>query len=238
MGSMELLMIGTLVNTGTVLVGGTLGTVLGDRLPERMRTTVMHGLGLITLVVGMQMALSTKNVLIVLGSVLIGGLLGEWWRIETRLETLGDYLKTHAARWPFLTKGKFTEGFVTASLVFCVGPITIMGSIQDGLTGDSQLLLIKSGLDLFASLAFAATLGMGVTCAALTVLLLQGGITLCANAAQRILTEPMITEMSATGGVVILGIGFLLLDIKRVRVANFLPGLVIAPLIVYILSLF
>jgi len=231
-------MIGTLVNTGTVLVGGTLGTILGDRLPERVRTTVMHGLGLITLVVGMQMALQTKNIMVVLGGLLIGGLLGEWWRIESRLESLGDYLRSHAAKWPFLTKGKFTEGFVTASLVFCVGPMTILGSIQDGAFGDSRLLMIKSTLDAFASLAFAASLGMGVTCAAVTVLLFQGGITLCANGVQSILTDPMITEMTATGGVMILGIGFLLLDIKRVRVANFLPGLAIAPLIVYILSRF
>jgi uncharacterized membrane protein YqgA involved in biofilm formation len=230
-------MVGTLVNTGTVLVGGTVGTLLGDRLPQRVRDTVMHGLGLITLVVGMQMALATTNVLIVLGSVLVGGLLGEWWRIEARLEGLGNYLRSHASRWPFLTRGKFTEGFVTASLVFCVGPMTIMGSIQDGLSGDASTLFLKSSLDAFSSLAFAASLGMGVTCAALTVLLFQGGITLCAGAAKQFFTDPMINEMTAAGGVMLLGLGLLLLDVKRVRVANFLPGLAIAPLIVYLLSL-
>jgi uncharacterized membrane protein YqgA involved in biofilm formation len=184
------------------------------------------------------MALETRNVLIVLGSLLIGGLLGEWIRIETRLEALGNYLKQHANRWPLLTKGKFTEGFVTASLVFCVGPMTIMGSIQDGLSGDARLLLIKSSLDAFSSLAFAASLGMGVICAALTVLVVQGGLTLGASAFQRVLTEPMIAEMTATGGVMLLGLGFLLLDVKRIRVANFLPGLVIAPLIVASLASF
>ena len=230
-------MTGTLVNTATVLVGGTVGSLLGDRLPERVRDTVMHGLGLITLVVGMQMALQTRNILVVLGSVLVGGLLGEWWRIDSRLGSLGDSLRRHAARWPFLTKGKFTEGFVTASLVFCVGPMTIMGSIQDGLSGDSSTLLIKSSLDAFSSLAFAASLGMGVTCAAATVLLFQGGITLCAGAAKQFLTDAMVVEMTAAGGVMLLGLGLLLLDIKRIRVANLLPGLAIAPLIVYVLGL-
>ena len=231
-------MLGTLVNTATVLVGGTVGTFLGDRLPERVRETVMHGLGLITLVIGMQMALETRNVLIVLGSLILGGGLGEWLRLDARLDALGDFLRAKAARSPFLSRGQFTQGFVTASLVFCVGPMTILGSIQDGLTGDSHLLIVKSALDACSSLAFAASLGMGVTCAALTVLVVQGSITLAASGVQQILTEPMITEMTATGGVMLLGLGLLLLDIKRIRVANLLPGLAIAPLIVAILARF
>ena len=225
-------MTGTLINTITVLLGGTLGSLLGDRLPDRVRLIVIQGVGLVTLVVGTDMALGTGNILIVLGSILMGGILGEWWRLEDRLDSAGQWLEERAARVPFLTRGDFTRGFVTASLVFCVGPMTILGSIQDGLTGDYHLLAIKSVLDGFAGLAFAATMGMGVTFAAVSVLLYQGALTLGASLFQNILTDAMVTEMTAAGGVIILGIGLMLLEIKRVKVANFLPALAIAPLLV------
>ena len=225
-------MTGTLINTITVLLGGTLGSLLGDRLPDRVRLIVIQGVGLVTLIVGADMALETGNVLIVLGSILLGGILGEWWRLEDRLDSAGEWLEQKAARIPFLTRGDFTKGFVTASLVFCVGPMTVLGSIQDGLTGDYHLLAIKSVLDGFAGLAFAATMGMGVTFAAVSVLLYQGALTLGASLFQNILTDAMVTEMTAAGGVIILGIGLMLLEIKRVKVANFLPALAIAPLLV------
>ena len=224
-------MTGTLLNVVAVLLGGTLGALLGDRLPERIRQIVMQGVGLVTLVVGMSMALGTNNVLLVLGSVCIGGILGEWWRIEDRLETAGRWLEAKASRVPFLARGNFVQGFVTASLVFCVGPMTILGSIQDGLSGDYTLLAIKSVLDGFAGLAFAASLGMGVTFSAVTVLLIQGALSLGAAPFQQILSESMIMEMSAAGGVIILGIGLLLLEIKRIKVGSFLPALVVAPLL-------
>jgi len=225
-------MTGTAINVATVVAGGTLGTFLGERLPPRIRHIVMQGVGLVTLAVGMSMALSTKNFLLMLGSILIGGMLGEWWQLEEHLDKAGKWLETQAARSPFLARGEFTKGFITASLVFCVGPMTILGSIQDGLSGDYTLLAIKSVLDGFSSLAFAASMGMGVTFAAITVLLYQGILTLGASLFQAILTDAMITEMTATGGIIILGIGLLLLEIKRVRIANFLPALAIAPLLV------
>jgi len=223
---------GTAINVVTVVAEGTLGTLLGERLPRRIRRIVMQGVGLVTLVVGISMALSTKNFLSVLGSILIGGILGEWWRLEERLDRAGKWVEAKAARVPFLARGEFTKGFVTASLVFCVGPMTILGSIQDGVSGDYTLLAIKSVLDGFSSLAFAASMGMGVTFAAITVLLYQGVLTLGASLFQALLTDAMITEMTATGGVIILGIGLLLLEIKRVKVASFLPALAIAPLLV------
>ncbi|NLG27885.1 MAG: DUF554 domain-containing protein [Chloroflexi bacterium] len=230
-------MVGTLLNVGSVLVGGGLGALLGSRLPERMRDTVMHGLGLVTLVMGVHLTLKTQEILIVMGSVLIGGLLGEWLRIDAGLERLSGWLHERVRRRvgdrPL---GRFTEGFVTASLVFCVGPMTILGSIQDGLTGDFTLLAIKSLVDAFAALAFASSLGIGVLFSALTVLIYQGALTLLAGVAQSVLTDPMIAEMTATGGVLILAIGFMLLDIKRIRVANLLPALVIAPAIVALLG--
>jgi len=224
---------GTILNVATVLAGGALGTVLGQRLPDKMRQTVLHGLGLVTLVVGLRMALDTANILIVMGSVLLGGILGEWWRIEERLQAVGDALQQ---RMGIGTADTLAQGFVTASLIFCVGPMTILGSIRDGLVGDYSLLAIKSLLDGFAALALASSLGVGVMLSALTVLVYQGLLTALASVAQVAMSQAMITEMTATGGVIIMGIGLVLLDIKRIRVANLLPGIFIAPLMVAILS--
>jgi len=225
-------MTGTVINVITVVAGGTLGTLLGERLPSRIRHIVMQGVGLVTLAVGMSMAITTKNFLLVLLSFVMGGILGEWWRLEERLDEAGKWLEAKASRFPFLARGDFTKGFVTASLVFCVGPMTILGSFQDGLSGDYTLLAIKSVLDGFSALAFAASMGMGTTFSAITVLIYQGILTLGASLFQNVLTDALITEMTATGGVMILGIGLLLLEIKRVRVANFLPALAIVPLLV------
>jgi hypothetical protein len=225
-------MTGTVINVATVIAGGTLGTLLGERLSPRVRHIVMQGVGLVTLAVGTSMAITTENFLLVLISIVIGGMLGEWWRLEQRLDNAGKWLEARATRFSFLARGEFTKGFVTASLVFCVGPMTILGSFQDGLSGDYTLLAIKSVLDGFSCLAFAASMGMGATFSAITVLVYQGILTLGASLFQTVLTDAMIAEMTATGGVMILGIGLLLLEIKRVRVANFLPALAIAPLLV------
>jgi hypothetical protein len=231
---------GTLINTAAVIAGGTLGLLLGHRLPKRVQETVMHGLGLVTLVIGAQLALETKNILIVLGSLLLGGILGEWWEIEERLENLGRRLeKWLAKKGATSDEGKIplSRGFVMASLLFCVGPMTILGSMQDGLTGDFTLLATKSLLDGFASLALASTLGVGVPLAALTVFTYQGTLTLLAAYLGGFLTDPMIGEISAAGGVLIIGLGLVLLEIKRLRVANYLPALLIAPLVVAILTM-
>jgi len=207
--------------------------VLGQRLPDKVRQTVMQGLGLVTITVGLRMALDTANILIVMGSVLLGGILGEWWQIEERLQAVGERLQE---RLHVGTASTLAQGFVTASLIFCVGPMTILGSIRDGLVGDYSLLAIKSLLDGFAALALASSLGIGVMLAAITVLVYQGSLSLLASLAQVAMTEAMITEMTATGGVIIMGIGLVLLDIKRVRVASYLPGIFIAPLMVAILT--
>jgi len=225
-------MIGTLVNVLTVIVGGSLGALLGERLPARFRHIVMQGVGLVVLAVGMDMALGTDNIILVLGSMMIGGLLGEWWQLEQRSNRAGEWLEARLARFPALTRGDFTQGFVTASVVFCVGPMAILGAMQDGLRGDYELLVIKSVLDGFSSFAFAASLGMGVTFSALSLLLYQGALTLGASLLQGTLTDPMILEMTATGGVIILGIGLLLLEVKKIKVANVLPALALAPLLV------
>ncbi len=234
--------IGTFTNVVTVLVGGTLGILLGTRLPERMRETIMHGLGLLTLVIGIQLSFKTNNILIVLVSLLLGGIAGEWLRIEGRLNQLGRWLehRTASSSSPASDQpqdaarpgtSRFSRAFLTASLVFCVGPMTILGSIQDGLSGDYTLLAIKATLDGFASLAFASTLGPGVIFAALTVLVYQGALTLGAEWASAMLTDPMIAEMTATGGVLMLALGLGLLKIKQIRAGNLLPAIFVAPII-------
>jgi uncharacterized membrane protein YqgA involved in biofilm formation len=232
----EVVVTGTLVNVGAVLAGGCLGSFLGDRLPHRMREMVLQGIGLVVLVVGMEMALKTGNPLIVLGSIVVGGMLGEWWMLERRLDLAGKWLETKVARVPLLSGGDFTRGFVTATLVFCVGPMAVLGSIQEGVSGDSRLLLIKSVLDGFSALAFAAAMGMGVTFAAVSVLAVQGTLTVGGSFFHSVLTPPMVAELSATGGVMVLGIGLLLLDIRKIRVANLLPALVLAPSVVALLA--
>jgi len=236
--------LGTLINVVTVLVGGSLGTFLGTRLPERMRETIMQGLGLLTIVIGIQLSLETDNILIVLGSLLLGGIVGECMRIEDRLDRMGHWLeqKTAGNRGHPVSKkpregtqyssSRFSHAFLTASLLFCVGPMTILGSIQDGLTGDYTLLAVKAALDGFAALAFASSLGPGVVFSALTVLVYQGALTLSAGWASALLTDPMIAEMTATGGVLMLALGLGLLEVKQIRAGNLLPAVVFAPIIV------
>jgi uncharacterized protein len=222
-------MLGTAINVGSILTGSLIGVAVGSRLPERIRQTVLNGLGLITMLVGLQMALGTKNVMITLGAILIGGVVGEILRIHDGLERFGALLQSLLSKHP---DSLFGEGFVTASLVFCIGPMAILGSIQDGMTGDCRLLAIKSALDGFAAVAFSASLGWGVSLSALSILLYQGGITLFATTFSRVLTDPMIIEMTAAGGLLIVGISLRLLQLKDIRLANFLPALAIAPLIV------
>ncbi len=233
---------GTLINVVTVLLGGAAGLWLGARLPERMRETIMHGLGLLTLVIGVQLTFETDNILIVLGSLLVGGIIGEGMRIEGRIDRLGRWLERRTAGGggePAASdtgSTRFSHAFLSASLLFCVGPMTILGSIQDGLTGDYTLLAVKATLDGFAALAFASTMGPGVLFSALTVLIYQGALTLGAGWASAVLTDPMVAEMTATGGVLMLALGLGLLEIKRIRAGNLLPALIVAPLIVAVVG--
>ena len=239
-------MIGTFLNVATVLIGGSIGLLFSTRIPERVNKTVIAGIGLFTAGIGMQMFLKTQNSIIVLGSLLLGGLLGEWWKIEDHLRNLGGYLenkftKKEENHVETDAEGEggnnFIQGFLTASLVFCVGPMTILGSIQDGLTGDYSLLAIKSVLDGFAAIAFAASMGLGVLFSTIVILVFQGGISLLADQAQSFFTMPMMNEMTAVGGLLLIGIVISSLwQLKPIRVGNFLPALFIAPLIVAILT--
>lgn len=232
-------MTGTVINVITVVIGSILGLLFGAKLPERLRETVLSAIGLFTMVLGIQMFLETNNALIVLAALLLGAMLGEWLRIEDNLEKLGGYLRMRFA--PSLINqdlSRFVEGFLAASILFCVGPMTILGSIQDGLTGNYSLLATKAVMDGFSALAFASTMGVGVAFSALVILIFQGGLSLLASQIQSVVTAAMISEMSAAGGVILVGIAISnILNIRKVRSGNFLPALILAPLIVALVEL-
>lgn len=232
---------GTWINAVTILLGTGLGIALQGRLPLNMQQIITQGLGLITLFVGFSMAGSVNQVnvgqidgvILALLAVVLGGLLGEWWRLEQRLEALGNWLKRR-----FKGKGSFTEGFMAASLLFCVGPMTLIGSLNNGLTGDNTLLLLKAVMDGLASVALTSSFGIGVGFSVLIVLIYQGGVSLAAGLLAQSLpdpaTSPVVLLVTAVGGLMILGLGLNLLEVARVRVASLLPALLLAPLLIWI----
>ncbi|MCE5282985.1 MAG: DUF554 domain-containing protein [Deltaproteobacteria bacterium] len=217
-------MTGTLVNASTVLAGSLLGLVAGKRLPERLKTILMQGLGLSTIVIGLQMALSGREPLAAIGCLLMGALTGELLRIEQGVERIGGWLKERTGS----TSTTFVRGFVSASVLYLTGAMMIVGCIQDGTVGDPSTLLIKSLLDGFASIALASTLGVGVAFSALSVLVVQGGLTLLASHLDFLREPAVLGAVTATGGMIILGIGINLLEMARIRIGNFLPALLYA----------
>lgn len=233
-------MTGTVLNVVAILVGGTIGLFFGSRISARFKDTVIAGMGLFTAAMGISMFLKSNNQLIVLGALILGALIGEWLGIEDRLQALGQQLERRFSRdGEAGSNSRFVRGFMVSSLLFSIGPIAILGSIQDGLTGDYNLLAVKSTLDGFASIAFSSTLGIGVLFSSAIIFLYQGAISLLANQLNAFVTDPMMAEMTATGGVLLIGVGVgTLLELKKIRVGNFLPALIVAPLIVWLLSLF
>ena len=231
-------MTGNFINLFAILLGSGVGILFGARLSENLKTTVIAGMGLFTTAVGMQMFLKTENALIVLGALILGAILGEWWGVEDGLQSLGIWFEKRLSGNSEGGSSRFVRGFLTASVLYCTGPMAVLGSISDGLRGDYLTLSIKSVLDGIISVAFASTLGIGVAFSALPVFIYQGTISLLAAQLNAIVTTSMMNEMTATGGVLLIGIGFSsLLEIKKIRVGNFLPALAIAPIIVYVLSL-
>ena len=234
-------MTGTILNTATIILGGLVGLRFGKLLSEKARETIIIGLGLFTIGISVSMFLETNNSLIVLGGILIGGLLGEYLGIEDRINNLGEILEAKFSNNQSSSQARrdFVGGFLASSILFCTGPMAILGAIQDGLTGDFQLLAIKSVMDGFAAFAMASTLGIGVIFSGPMVLIYQGFFSLLAVQLQDIMTPEMVAELTATGGLLLIGLAISsLLKIKPIRVGNFLPSLVISPLIVFLLSLF
>ncbi len=232
-------MLGTWINFAAIIIGGCIGVFLGSRLPERVKNTVIAGMGLFVIALGIQMFLKTTNSIIPLGGLLIGSLLGEWWKIEEGFSNLGGWLERRIL--PQKEEGgqeKFIRGFLSASVLFCAGPIAILGSIQGGLTGDTQMLIVKSILDGFITMSFASTMGVGVAFSALPVLIYQGAITLLAFQLKPIATGLMLSEMTAAGGLVLMAVGISsVLNMYKIRVGSFIPALFVTPLLVYLLQL-
>ncbi len=212
-------MLGTLVNTISVIVGGTLGSFLGNKLMDNYKKTVMDGLSLAVILIGLDMALETNNIIYIIFSLLLGGLIGEFIRIENKLEMLGSFFESK-----FANDSHIADGFIKCSLIYCVGAMAIMGAIQDGLGQKPTILYAKSLLDGFSAIAFASSFGPGVILSSLTILFYQGSISLLAVQLEMILTNEIITEMSAVGGLLITAIGFNMLEITDLKVGNLLPS--------------
>lgn len=233
-------MTGTFINVAAIIVGSLIGLLVGNRIPEKTRKTLVSGLGLFTLAYGVFIFGKTQNMLIPLFSIVLGTIIGELLKIEESMNGLGEGIQRKLASWnPSLTgeSQKFVTGFVSASLLFCIGPMAILGSIQDGLSGDFQMLAIKSLLDGIASIAFASTLGVGVIFSAGAVLIYQGAISLLASWIGQSFGDAVVAEMTATGGVILAGIALSnLLQIKKIRTGSFLPALFLAVLIVLLLN--
>jgi uncharacterized membrane protein YqgA involved in biofilm formation len=236
---------GTLVNVATVLVGSGVGVLVGQRLPERTRDVVTDALGLTTLLIAILSAFAVTDpaliaavgtsapMLIVLGSLLIGGIVGSLLRLEQRVQSLGGWLQARLSRSSdSADRRRFIEGFVAASLLFCAGPLTVLGSLSDGLGRGADQLFLKSVLDGFAALAFASSFGWGVAASALTVVVVQGGLTVVGLLLGDVLSDAQVAALGATGGLLLVGIALRLLRIREVPVADLLPALVVAPLLV------
>lgn len=227
-----MVLLGTVVNGIAIMLGALVGT-FSKRIPERMKTTIMQGLALVVAVIGLQMAMKSEQFLVVIGSLVVGGILGELWDLEGKLKNLGRWIekKTGAA-----SEGSVAQAFVTATLVYVVGAMAILGALDSGLRGDHSVLFTKSLIDGFTAIMFTATLGYGVLFSAFPVMIYQGFIALFASQIDRFvpqaLLDAFIAEVTSAGGIMILAIGLNLLGLTQIRVANFLPGLLVAALFV------
>jgi uncharacterized protein len=234
---------GTWINTATILIGTLLGLALKGSLPLRMQRIITQGLGLLVLFLGITMASNLPKVqlqpldgiIIGLIAIVLGGVLGEWWQIEQRLHKIGDRLKRL-----FKGEGNFTAGFVTASLLFCIGPLAIIGSLNNGLFGNNSLLSIKAAIDGLAAIAFGSSYGIGVAFSSLMVLFYQGSLSIAASLLAQAVpdptTAPAVLLTSGVGGLMIIGLGLNLIEITQISVASFLPALIVAPLLCTILQ--
>lgn len=218
-------MIGTIVNSIAIILGCIIGLFLKGRFPKRIGVILFQGIGLTTLILGIQMAIQATEILMIILSMVLGGVIGEIIDIQKRLDGLGNRIKSIFKNQE--GKDNFTEGFIAASLLYCVGSMAVMGAIEEGITGNPDILLAKSALDGISSIIFTASLGIGVLFSAIPVFLYQGTITQIANLAKNIITTNMINEMTAVGGILIIGLAFGILEIKKIKVANLLPSLLI-----------
>jgi uncharacterized protein len=241
--------VGTVVNVVTVLAGASLGVALGHRIPDRVRDLVVDALGLATLLIGGVSAWAVTDtalssyvgsgapMLIVLGALVLGGIVGALLRVQERIEGVGGFLQRRfSGSTGSIERHRFIEGFVTASLVFCTGPLTVLGSLNDGLGNGADQLFLKSTLDGFAAIAFAASFGWGVAASVVTVVVVQGALTIVGVLLGDVLPDPHLAALTATGGLLLVGVGLRLLRIREIPVADLLPALVVAPVLVHVVG--
>lgn len=222
-------MIGTLVNTAAVIVGGTVGLLFKKNMPQRITTIYFQAVGLFTLAIGISMVVKMDHILIVVASMALGSLLGEWLNIEAGAEKLSEYLKKKFR----IGSDKFSEGLITAFLLFCIGSMTILGTIQEGTGGSSDLLFTKSLMDFFSSILLASAFGFGVIISAVPLFIFQAILTLIAMYAGRFFTPEIIQGLTSVGGILLIGLGINILEIKKLRIMNMLPALVVVALLLW-----
>ena len=226
--------LGTIINTATVLAGGGFGLLIGNRIPDRIRVIIVQVIGLVTIAIGLRDVMNTDNMVFPLVGMVLGAIIGELLRIEDRLEDLGELLRRKFTKPE--SESKFVTGFVTATLLFCVGPLTILGAIEDASGKTPQLYIIKGTLDGFMMIIFSALYGVGAIFSAASVFVIQGSLTLFGTSLDALLTDRMRLELFAAGGLAVLAIGLNLLEIKRIRLGSLLPGLVITPFLVWLFA--
>ncbi len=213
--------IGSLIDAGAIVVGGTIGLLLQKRFSAQIQKVVLQGIGLSTLLIGLQMAFKVENIIVLIFSLVLGGIVGELLNLESKLENLGDFLKRKVNS----KNTVFTDGFVIASVLLCSGAMSILGSINEGISGDRTVLLTKAVLDGVVAIAFASTYGLGVLFSALPILIYQGSITIASSYLQSFFTATMINQLSAVGGLLIVGIGINILGATKIKIMNLLPAL-------------
>jgi uncharacterized protein len=226
--------LGTIINTLTVLGGGVFGLLIGDKIPERVRVIIVQVIGLTTLAIGLRDVIDTDNIVFPLLGMVLGGIVGELLRLEDRLANIGEFLRRKFAKEA--AESSFVNGFVTATLLFCVGPLTILGAIEDASGKTPQLYIIKGTLDGFMNIIFAALYGVGAIFSSVSVFVVQGSLTVFGTTLDSLLTDRMRLELFSAGGLAVIAIGINLLEIKKIRLGSLLPGLIITPILVWIFA--
>ncbi len=226
--------LGTLINTFTVLAGGGLGLLIGDKIPDRVRVIIVQVIGLVTLAIGLRDVMNTDNMVFPLVGMVVGAIIGEFLKIEDRLASLGEFLRRKFAK--NAGESKFVNGFVTATLLFCIGPLTILGAIEDASGKTPQLYIIKGTLDGFMMIIFSALYGVGALFSAASVFVVQGTLTVFGASLDSLLDDRMRLELFAAGGLAVMAIGINLLEIKKIRLGSLLPGLILTPILVWIFA--
>lgn len=226
--------LGTIINTVTVIAGGGLGLIIGNKIPDRVRVIIVQVIGMTTLTIGLRDVINTENIVFPLVGMVLGGIIGELLRIEDRLAGVGEFLRRRFTKSS--SEGTFVNGFVTSTLLYCVGPLTILGAIEDASGRTPQLYIIKGTLDGFMTIIFTALYGVGAIFSAVSVFVVQGTLTIFGTSIDSLLTDRMRLELFSAGGLAVIAIGINLLEIKKIRLGSLLPGLVITPLLVWIFA--